>query len=288
MSEEQPTPAEPPRPDLTHGDAVGWAIGVTLAWWFTVSQVLVLVPRAAHDLVLLFGAQLPVYLGACALFAKRRPGKTFEELFALRRAPVGLLVAGLLLGFALHAPAERLSELITHYFPMRAEVSEELTSRLKPHGTAHAALLLIIIAGVGPFVEELLYRGALFTGLRTGTNAASATITTGLMFTLVHQEPRWWLPIFVMAACIGYLRAQSGSLWPGVLLHGAFNGSTLALTWGGPRLEGIAASTRVWVGSSLLALLLLFVVARLAKRSPLAERARSLDGVHPTGDQIAP
>jgi membrane protease YdiL (CAAX protease family) len=285
---DEPTRALPPRPDLTHGDAVSWAIGVTLAWWFTVQQVVLLVPRAAHDLVFLAGAQLPVYLGACALFAARRPGKSFEELFALRRAPVGLLAAGLLLGFALHAPAERLIELVTHFFPMPAALTEELTTQLTPRSTAHAALLALIIAGVGPFVEELLYRGALFTGLRTGTNAVSATVTTGLMFTLVHQEPRWWLPIFVMAGCIGYLRAHSGSLWPGVLLHGAFNGSTLVLTWSGPRLEAFASSTKVLVGSVLLAVLLLFVIARLAKKSPLAERARALDGVHPTGDQIAP
>jgi len=277
-----------PRPDLTHGGAVTWALGVTLAWWFAMQELLVLVPSAVHDLVVLFGTQLPIYLGACALFAARRPGRSFEELFALRKAPVGLLVTGLLLGFALHAPAERLNEAITTLFPMRHELKDELASRLVPHGTAHAIALAVIVSALGPFVEELLYRGALFTALRTGANAASATITTGLLFTLVHLEPRWWLPIFLMAASIGFLRAQSGSLWPGVLLHGAFNGSTLALTWGGPRVEELASSTKVVVGSSLAAVLLLFVAARLARTSPLAERARALDGAHPTGDGATP
>jgi membrane protease YdiL (CAAX protease family) len=288
MSVDAPPLKEPPRPDLTHGGAVVWALGVMFAWLFALQQVVLLVPKGSQDLVVLFGAQLPVYLGACALFAMRRPGRSFEELFALRRAPIALLVTGLLLGLALHAPAERLVDLVTRFFPMRADQADELTKQLVPRSTAHAVALAVIIAGVGPFVEELLYRGALFTGLRSGTNAASAAVTTGLLFTLVHLEPRWWLSIFLMSACIGYLRAQSGSLWPGVLLHGAFNGMTLVFSWGGPRAEQVGASTALLVGSGVLALLLLFVSARLARTSPLAERARALDGIQPTGDGATP
>jgi membrane protease YdiL (CAAX protease family) len=288
LSVESPTSKPPPRPDVTNGDAVAWALGVTLAWWITVQQVMLLVPKASQDLVVLFGTQLPIYLGACALFAMRRPGRSFEELFALRRAPALLLVTGLLLGIALHAPAEGINQLVSKVFPMPAQVSEELSTRLVPRDTAHAAVLALIVAGVGPFVEELLYRGALFTGLRSGTTALSATITTGLLFTLVHLEPRWWLPIFLMASCIGYLRAQTGSLWPGVLLHGAFNGMTLALTWAGPRAEKVAASPAVLIASCVLVVLLLLVSARLAQKSVLAERARALDGVQPTGDGATP
>ncbi len=288
MSVDSPSIKQPPGPDLTNGGAVGWALGVTLAWWITVQQVMLLAPKTSQDLVVLFGTQLVIYLGACALFAMRRPGRSFEELFALRRAPVALLVTGLLLGIALHAPAEGLNQLVSKFFPMPAQVSEELATRLVPRNTAHAVVLALIVAGLGPFVEELLYRGALFTGLRSGTNAVSATITTGLLFTLVHLEPRWWLPIFLMAVCLGYLRAQTGSLWPGVLLHGAFNGMTLAVTWGGPRAEKLAASSSVLIASCVLVVLLLFVSARLARRSALAERARALDGVQPTGDGAIP
>jgi membrane protease YdiL (CAAX protease family) len=279
---------DPRRPELTHGGAVVWALGVTLVWSMTVQQLLFFVPKAANDLVMLFGTELPIYLAACALFAMRRPGRTFEELFALRRASVAMLVTGLLLGLALHAPAERLNELIARFFPMRAEVTAELTSRLVPRGVAHAVTLAVIVAAVGPFVEELLFRGALFTGLRASTNAVSATITTGLLFTLVHLEPRWWLPIFMLAACIGYLRAQSGSLWPGVLMHGAFNGATLGLTWAGPRAERFVQSLPVLLGSLVLIAVLLSITARLARSSALAERARALDGVQPTGDGATP
>ena len=275
-------PQAPVRQDLTHGDVVMWALGVMLAWIVVSQQVLLFVPHAG--LIVLAGIELPVYLGACALFAARRPGQSFEELFAFRRVPVALLATGLLLGAALQPPAEKLEELVVKFFPLSHEVSEEMASQLAPHNVPHAMALVLVVAVLGPFVEELLYRGALFTGLRLRTTAVSAAITTGLLFTLVHREPRWWLPIALLAGLIGYLRARTGSLWPGLFLHGAFNGSTLVLAWAGPRYEELCVAPKVVAASSVLAIALVVLLGRLARTSSLVERARAQDGTHPTGD----
>lgn len=277
-------PRESTRHELTHGDVVMWSLGVMIGTFIIAQQVLILVPSAAHDLVLLVGAQLLAYVGGCALFAARRPGKTFAELFALRRAPVALLVVALLLGCAVHAPAEGLNAAIMRAFPMKNDVSEELLQRLLPHGPAHAVVLGLVVAVLGPFSEELLYRGALYTGLRGTASPASAAITTGLLFTLVHPEPRAWLPIFLLAGCLGYLRAVSGSLWPGMLLHAAFNAMTLGLSWADPRGEAFWLGPKLVIGSSVAAILLLLVATKLAKKSELVERARALDGLPPHGD----
>jgi membrane protease YdiL (CAAX protease family) len=279
---------QPDRTDLTHGDVVAWALGVTLVCWIVAQQLFLAAPNAARDLVVLVGTQLPVYLAGCALFAARRPGKSFEELFALRRAPLGLLAAAFLLGLCVHAPAEKLNAFITNLFPMSHAQSEELAQKLLPHGIVHAAVLVVVVAAAGPFVEELLYRGALYTGLRTTASAPSAAMTTGLLFTLIHLEPRAWLPIFLLACCLGYVRALSGSLWPGVLLHAAFNASTLTLTWLGPKIEDFWLSPWFVAGSSVAALLLIVLSGRLAQKSDLAEKARALDGAVPSGDGATP
>lgn len=279
---------QPARSDLTHGDVVAWALGVNVACWLVAGELFLAAPNAARDLVVLVGTELFVYLAGCALFAGRRPGRSFEELFALRRAPVALLVTSFFLGVSLHAPADKLNQLIEHVFPLKHEVTEELAARLLPHGVGHAVVLLFVIAAAGPFVEELLYRGALYTGLRTTASAPSAAMTTGLLFTLIHNEPRAWLPIFLLACCLGYVRALSGSLWPGVVVHGAFNASTLALAWIGPKAEDFSVSLWAVVGSTLAALVLLAISARLAQKSQIAERARALDGVVPSGDGATP
>lgn len=279
---------QPVTRNLTHVDVVAWAFGVTLASVTVAQQLFIFAPNAAHDLVVLVGTQLPVYLAGCALFAARRPGRNFEELFALRRAPVALLVLGFLLGLCVHAPAERLNALITQYFPLRKEVADALETELMPRGVAHAVVLALVVAAAGPFVEELLYRGALYTGLRTTASAPSAAMTTGLMFTLIHLEPRSWLPIFLLACCLGFVRALSGSLWPGVLLHGAFNGTTLVFAWLGPKAEALSLSWAAVAGSTFVAVVLIALSARLAQKSQLAERARALDGAVPSSDGATP
>lgn len=279
---------QPVENDLTHVDVVAWSLGVTLASVTVAQQLFIFAPNAAHDLVVLVGTQLPVYLGACALFAARRPGRNFEELFGLRRAPVALLVTAFLLGIALHAPAERLNALITQRFPLPKEVMAALESELIPRNPVHAVVLALVVAVAGPFVEELLYRGALYTGLRRTATAQRAALTTGALFTVSHLELRSWLPIFLLACCLGFVRARSGSLWPGILLHGAFNGTTLALTWLGPKTEEASLSTAVVAGSAFGAVVLVLLSARLAQKSDLAGRARALDGIAPSGDGAIP
>jgi membrane protease YdiL (CAAX protease family) len=273
---------------LTHGDVVAWALGVTVACWLVAGEIIVTAPNAAHDLVVLVGSEVLVYLAGCALFAGRRPGRSFDDLFALRRAPVALLVTAFFLGLSLQAPANQINQLIQQVFPLKHEIAEKLAAQLLPHGVGHAIVLMFVVAAAGPFVEELLYRGALYTGLRTTATAPSAAMTTGLLFTLIHFEPRSWLPIFLLACCLGYVRALSGSLWPAVVVHGAFNASSTVLAWMGPKADDFILSLPVVVGSTAAALLLLVISARLAQKSQIAERARALDGVVPSSDGATP
>jgi membrane protease YdiL (CAAX protease family) len=281
-------PAEPARSELTHFGVVAWVLGVTFVFGAVGQQLLFLAPDAANDLVVMAGTQLVVYLAGSALFSARRPGRSFEDVFALRRVPLGLLVAAFFLGLGVHAPADKLNDVIFKLFPLKKEVSDALASQLVPRGAVHAVMLAVLVAGAGPFCEELFFRGALYTGLRTTASAASSIVTTGLMFTLIHFEPREWLPIFLLAGCLGTVRALSGSIWPGVLLHAAFNGSTLALAWLGPKAEALWLSPPVVAASSLAALLLLALSVRLAQKSELVERARALDGAVPSSGGATP
>ncbi len=264
--------------ELSHGGAVGWALSVTLAFLIVAQNVALVMPSLAHDLVLQVGVEVVVYLCACALFSARRPGRSFEELFAFRRAPALLLVLAFALGLALRMPADFLETAIQKAAPLPQHVHEELESLLVPRSTLHAVALALVVGFAGPFVEELLYRGALFTGLRGTAGAGSAAVTTGLLFTIVHPEPRFWPPIFLLAGCLGFLRAVSGSLWPGVLMHGAFNGTAVVMTFSAGKADDFEQRLPIVIGSFVVALVLIALVAYLARGSAIAERARALDG----------
>lgn len=269
---------EPDR-GLTHGDAIAWSLAVTLAWLVAGSTLVSAAPGAQNDLVMLAGVQIAVYLGACAWFAGRRPGRNWSQLFAYRRTSVALLLVSLMLGVALYAPAEWVASLIEKRWPLPKELVEAHVARLTPRNFVHGTALAIMVALAGPFVEELFFRGALYTGLRAKNRVFAAAGTSAALFTLSHPEPRTWPPILALALAITYLRVAGGSLWPSLLLHVGFNGTAVTMSFlsgGSPEFH---TDGRLIAVSALVALVLLALAVSIARRSESAARARAVDEV---------
>lgn len=84
---------------------------------------------------------------------------------------------------------------------------------------------------VTAFREELVYRGVLFGWLSDHFGVVLAVLCSAAVFAAMH------LPLGAVGAAValvaglmlGWLRAASGSLWPGILLHAAANISGLLL-----------------------------------------------------------
>ena len=262
---------------LTHGDAIAWSLTLTLAFQFAVEALVETVPSAGKDLVMLVGLQVALYLSACALFAGRRPGRNWSQLFAYRRTSVALLLVSLMLGVALYVPADLLAALIEKRWPLPKELVEAHVARITPRNFMHGTALAIVVALAGPFVEELFFRGALYTGLRTKDRVFAAAGTSAALFTLSHLEPRTWPPILLIAIAITYLRVAGGSLWPGFLLHAGFNGTAITMSFlsgGSPKFH---TDSQLVALSAAVACILLVLAVLIARRSESAARARAVD-----------
>ncbi len=86
----------------------------------------------------------------------------------------------------------------------------------------------VVIALVGPFVEELTYRGLGFS-LLARYGLPTAIGTTALAFGLAHGLVDG-LPILIaFGAGLAWLRVRTESIYPSVLLHAAFNAIALTL-----------------------------------------------------------
>jgi membrane protease YdiL (CAAX protease family) len=261
---------------FSHVDAVGWTLLLTLAWIPAAVIAHALAPSAENDLVMAGGIQTIVFLVVAALFAARRPGRSFSDLFAVRTPSLAFLVAAVLLGVALCAPAEKITLVIHELFPLPKEVLEEREAMLRPRSVVHGAFLVLVAALAGPFAEELFFRGALFTALRPHATAAATVGTTGLLFTLLHPEPRHWLPILALSLVLGYVRAESGSLWPALGVHAGFNATGVGMELGTRgETERALGLSLVVLGS--LASLGLLAWMRVLGQGERARRARELD-----------
>jgi membrane protease YdiL (CAAX protease family) len=272
---------------FTYFDAAIWSAGATFAFILALSTVN---PdsAAANDLVHLGGLQILVYVGVCALFAWRRQGKDFGELFGLRGTSPLLLVLAVLLGVLLQGPAGTISDLIERVAPTSPELTQIIQQRLTVKSVPHGVALFAVVAVAGPFVEELLYRGAIFTSLRPVHGAIGAIFASSLCFTVSHFDPRQWPAILLLGSVLGLTRSLSGSTWSSALLHGTFNATTLTLVLL-PRAKDFEVPRAYEIASWALCAGGLALFMWLSRRSARASRAREGDlatsvPVAPSGD----
>ena len=81
-----------------------------------------------------------------------------------------------------------------------------------------------------PMTEELIFRGWLYTGLRNRLRFGTTFFATSLLFAAIHWEPRHMVLVLPLAFALGFIREQTGSVKPTILLHAAYNLVTVATT----------------------------------------------------------
>lgn len=99
------------------------------------------------------------------------------------------------------------------------------------YGALGLALTFISLVVLPPIVEEILFRGFLFTGLRSKLKLWPAAIITSVLFAIPHlfasSEGLLWIAgidTLILSLFLCYLRERTGSLWAPIILHALKNG----------------------------------------------------------------
>jgi len=82
---------------------------------------------------------------------------------------------------------------------------------------------LINTAVVAPVCEELFFRGVLFTGFRHYYGPRKAAVFSAVIFSLSHLDPLFFVPHTITGIVLAALLDATGSIWPSILLHAAWN-----------------------------------------------------------------
>jgi membrane protease YdiL (CAAX protease family) len=86
----------------------------------------------------------------------------------------------------------------------------------------------VLIAGVAPFVEELIFRGAGYSLLeRFGVWVA--ILAVGITFGLMHGLVEGLVVLSIFGAALAWLRSRTGSVYPCIAVHALFNGIALVV-----------------------------------------------------------
>lgn len=84
-------------------------------------------------------------------------------------------------------------------------------------------LMWISVVIMAPLVEELTFRGFMYSRLKTGMAKWIAIIITSLVFGVVHGTIIWAIYTFVFSLVLICILERTKSLWGCILFHMAFN-----------------------------------------------------------------
>ncbi|HYP90859.1 MAG TPA: CPBP family intramembrane glutamic endopeptidase [Polyangiaceae bacterium] len=211
--------------------ALGWSLLLTLG--LVTSGILIGALFGVGNLAIVVAgpAELLLMLPAALLLGRLYGDPPRRKALALAPASALELLIGASLGVILHFPTGYMSELIERRFPTPRAVLDAQLHALTPSSALMGALMLLSVAAIVPFAEEVFFRGALFTPLLRSGPSFVAVWTTSIAFAFAHQEPRNWAPLLLVALVLAELRQLGGSIWSGVALHGAFNAATLLMVY---------------------------------------------------------
>ena len=94
---------------------------------------------------------------------------------------------------------------------------------------ADLAVRVLGIVVLAPLLEEIFFRGYLFTALALLLPKWATQVVTSLLFGLAHGLA-YALPIGLLALLLGFLRQRHASLAPPVLAHALHNGIVVGVT----------------------------------------------------------
>ena len=82
---------------------------------------------------------------------------------------------------------------------------------------------LMAVGVIGPFAEELLFRGAVLPSLlkwdRISGKPWLAIVISAALFSLAHMNPAQMPFAFLLGLLLGWLYYRTGSLLPGLVIH---------------------------------------------------------------------
>lgn len=90
-------------------------------------------------------------------------------------------------------------------------------------------LNLLLIAVIPAVVEEFIFRGLIFNGLKR-RNPFRAIIISAFLFGLMHMNINQFLYAFAMGIFFAMIAYATGSMWPSMIMHFIYNGQSVILT----------------------------------------------------------
>jgi CAAX protease family protein len=136
-------------------------------------------------------------------------------------------------GIAIFVPAVLVTAIIT--FAISSALGLTSSTAIDSEHTTDGYKLLIAVLGVwvAPWTEEMAVRGFLFSALWRRFGFWPGAILSGFTWSALHGTAGVLLTFTCVGVLAAWLRRYTGSILPGVFLHGSWNAVAVMLTGAG-------------------------------------------------------
>lgn len=267
----------PELPTMSIFAALGWAFAATFA--FLLLQSLAIRAGSPADLVPHIACQAVAYLlalfGILQLYA---PDASIRRFLGARLTHRLFYPLAILLGVSLEPPMDALYDRISARWPTHDVDAFTKMFHQPDTTTSQRVVFGLLIVLIGPAIEEMFFRGALYRPLRKTYPVNAVIPTTAVLFAVAHFEWQLFLPIGLVGLVLATLRWASGSILPSLLLHAAFNGASFArMAVTRPGIPDPIVPRPVLAAITALAVALSLFVYFIGSRTSLGQPARELD-----------
>lgn len=118
------------------------------------------------------------------------------------------------------SPLVTLVNLVSQFF-----VKNTVTENSAQFLSLHPLLLVFFVGMLAPVCEEVVFRGAIFGGMKKEGNVFKAVMASGLLFGLLHMNINQASYAFVIGILLGFLVEATGSIFSSILFHVLVNSS---------------------------------------------------------------
>jgi len=151
-------------------------------------------------------------------------------------------------------------------------VAKQIGFMLKRHTVQDLLLNLVLVAVFAGVGEELLFRGVLQRlFIKLFKNPWAGILITAFIFSAIHLQFYGFIPRFILGILLGLIYWYSGSLWPAIIAHFAYDAFAVIMIWFNPALaeqDSVAVSlgNKTLLAAISLALVMIIVIL-MKKRS---------------------
>ena len=170
---------------------------------------------------ILYGIQVILMFGVVWFFAIFWRKSRFKDLGLRYYSIAKTLWYSLILLIAIFVISFLYVFIMNALFGIEAPSSKMET--LIKNSSVSNIILLLVVAFIGPIIEEIFFRGFIYSAFKKSWGTNVALFLSSLLFAIVHLDLFSLLPLTIIGWLLAYLYQKTKSLLPAIFLHAVYN-----------------------------------------------------------------